>query len=100
MELIIQKSVELGANKIVPVDTKYCVTKMKDEDNKIVRWNTISEAAAKQSKRTVFVLTFWLSKKTYRTAKLQTTNQNPQTKGGRASYLNENYCVKSATNVC
>lgn len=53
MELIIQKSVELGANKIVPVDMKYCVTKMKDEDKKIVRWNTISEAAAKQSKRTI-----------------------------------------------
>ena len=53
MELIIQKSVELGASKIVPVDMKYCVTKMRDEDKKISRWNTISETAAKQSKRTI-----------------------------------------------
>jgi len=53
MEYIIQKSVELGAYKIVPVEMKYCVAKMKNEDKKISRWQAISEAAAKQSKRSI-----------------------------------------------
>ena len=44
--------------------------------------------------------TLWLSKKIYRIVKLQTTNQNPQTKGGRASYLHENQGAESETNVC
>ena len=47
MEYIIQKSVELGANAIIPVNMKYCIAKIKDEDKKINRWNKISEAAAK-----------------------------------------------------
>lgn len=53
MELIIQKAVELGAAKIVPVAMDRSVVKLDGgkEDKKITRWNTISEAAAKQSKR-------------------------------------------------
>lgn len=51
MEYIIQKCVELGVHKIVPVNMKYCVAKIKDEDKKNIRWNTISEVAAKQCKR-------------------------------------------------
>lgn len=53
MELIIQKSVELGVNKIIPTEMKFCIAKIKDEDKKISRWQSISEAAAKQSKRTI-----------------------------------------------
>lgn len=55
MELIIQKAVELGAYRIVPVATKRAVVKLErgKEDKKIARWNAISEAAAKQSKRAV-----------------------------------------------
>lgn len=55
MELIIQKAVELGAYEIVPVATKRCVVKLDDKKakNKIARWQSISEAAAKQSKRKV-----------------------------------------------
>lgn len=53
MELIIQKSVELGVYKIVPVDMKYCIAKLNNEDKKIARWQTISESAAKQSKRNI-----------------------------------------------
>ena len=52
METIIQKSVELGVYEIIPVEMKYCIAKVKDE-NKILRWNKISEAAAKQSKRNI-----------------------------------------------
>ena len=51
MEYIIQKSVELGANAIIPVNMKYCIAKIKDEEKKNIRWQKISEAAAKQSKR-------------------------------------------------
>ena len=53
MELIIQKSVELGANAIIPVAMKRCVVKIdhKDVDKKISRWQKIAESAAKQSGR-------------------------------------------------
>lgn len=55
MELIIQKAVELGVYEIVPVATKRCVVKLdaKKEASKIIRWQAIAEAAAKQSKRAV-----------------------------------------------
>lgn len=55
MELIIQKAVELGVYEIVPVATKRAVVKLDDKKakSKIVRWQTISEAAAKQSKRSI-----------------------------------------------
>lgn len=55
MELIIQKAVELGASRIVPVETKRSVVKLdaKKAQAKIGRWQGIAEAAAKQSKRDV-----------------------------------------------
>lgn len=55
MELIIQKAVELGAARIVPVETKRAVVKLdgKKAEAKRVRWQAIAESAAKQSKRTV-----------------------------------------------
>lgn len=54
MELIIQKNVELGVKKIIPMTMDRCVVKLKTkkkEDKKLERWNKICEAAAKQSKR-------------------------------------------------
>lgn len=55
MELVIQKAIELGAAEIVPVKTKRCVVKLDDKKatKKIARWQTIGEAAAKQSGRGV-----------------------------------------------
>ena len=55
MELIIQKAVELGAWEVIPVAMKNCVVKLdeKKAQNKLKRWQTISESAAKQSKRSV-----------------------------------------------
>lgn len=53
MEYIIQKCVELGVHKIVPVNMKYCIAKIKDEEKKNLRWNKISEVASKQSKRNI-----------------------------------------------
>ena len=55
MELIITKSVELGVSRIVPVATKRAVVKLDNDRSgkKVARWNAISEAAAKQSKRAI-----------------------------------------------
>ncbi len=52
-ELVIQKAVELGAARIVPVVTKRTVVKLdaKKAAKKVERWQAIAEAAAKQSKR-------------------------------------------------
>ena len=55
MELIIQKSTELGVKAIVPVEMERCISKIngKDEKKKIERWQKISEVAAKQSGRDI-----------------------------------------------
>lgn len=55
MELIIQKAVELGAYEIIPVATKRAVVKLDEKraKSKVQRWQGISEAAAKQSKRRI-----------------------------------------------
>lgn len=55
MELIIQKSVELGVYDITPVEMKRCIVKLKDKDKekKIQRWQKISEVAAKQCGREI-----------------------------------------------
>lgn len=53
MEFIIQKAVELGISKIVPVRMKRCVVKLdqKKAKKKKERWNAIALSAAKQAKR-------------------------------------------------
>ncbi len=53
MDFIIQKCVELGVKKIVPVETARIVAKVKDGDKKIARWQRIAEEAAKQCGRGV-----------------------------------------------
>ena len=55
MELVIQKAVELGAYRIVPVSMKRTVVKFdaKKAKAKVARWQAIAESAAKQSKRAV-----------------------------------------------
>lgn len=54
MDLIIQKCVELGVNKIYPVMTERTVVKLKelkDIKKKVSRWQRISLEAAKQANR-------------------------------------------------
>ena len=53
MELIIQKTVELGVSGIIPVEMKRCVMKLDEKKKKPrqARWQAIAESAAKQSKR-------------------------------------------------
>ncbi|MBR2241327.1 MAG: 16S rRNA (uracil(1498)-N(3))-methyltransferase [Clostridia bacterium] len=55
MELIIQKSVELGVDKITPIEMKRCIVKLdeKDKIKKRERWQKIAEVAAKQSGRDI-----------------------------------------------
>ena len=51
MDYIVQKCVELGAVKVVPVITKRAVAIPHDSDKKIARWQKISNEAAKQCGR-------------------------------------------------
>ena len=53
MELIIQKSVELGVFEVIPLAVKRCVVKLDEKKAaaKIKRWQGIAEAEAMQSKR-------------------------------------------------
>ncbi len=53
MDLIIQKSVELGVDEIIPVVMKRCISRpdKKSEIAKVKRWQKISQEAAKQSRR-------------------------------------------------
>ena len=55
MEWIVQKAVELGAAKIIPVTTRRTVVKLDEKKAaaKCARWNAIAESAAKQSGRTM-----------------------------------------------
>lgn len=53
MELIIQKSTELGVKEITPIEMERCIVKLdeKDKNKKVERWQKIAEVAAKQSGR-------------------------------------------------
>ena len=53
LELIIQKTVELGVAGIIPVEMSRSVVKVEEKKKKAkqARWQAIAESAAKQSKR-------------------------------------------------
>ncbi len=53
LETVIQKAVELGANRITPFDSEYCIKKPTADkaQNRLPRWNRIAEEAAKQCGR-------------------------------------------------
>jgi len=55
LELIIQKTVELGVFEIIPVEMHRSIVKLdeKKKSAKRERWQAIAESAAKQSKRSV-----------------------------------------------
>ncbi len=50
-DLVIQKSVELGVRKLVPIITKRCDVKLRNADRKIERWQKIIIEASKQCGR-------------------------------------------------
>ncbi len=53
MEWVIQKSVELGVSKVIPLSMKRSIVKLdeKSKRKKQIRWQGIADAAAKQAKR-------------------------------------------------
>ena len=54
MDLILQKSCELGVSEIIPINATRSVVKIdKKETKKIERWNKILKEASEQSKRVV-----------------------------------------------
>ena len=55
MEIIIQKTIEIGISEITPVIMKRCIVKLdeKAKIKKLERWQKIAEGAAKQSKRDI-----------------------------------------------
>lgn len=56
MDLIIQKCTEIGVKEFFPLASYRSVVKINDikrEQSKVARWNTISDEAAKQSKRDI-----------------------------------------------
>ena len=50
-DLVIQKAVELGVTRFVPLSTKRADVKLKDAEKRIERWRKIALEAAKQSGR-------------------------------------------------
>jgi 16S rRNA (uracil1498-N3)-methyltransferase len=50
-DLVVQKTVELGVARLVPLNTRRADVKLKEADKKIERWGKIALEAAKQSGR-------------------------------------------------
>jgi len=50
-DLVVQKSVELGVNRIIPLNTKRADVKLTGGEKKLERWRKIALEAAKQSGR-------------------------------------------------
>jgi 16S rRNA (uracil1498-N3)-methyltransferase len=55
MDLIVQKTVEMGVAEIVPVEMHRSIVKLTGDKRRkrVMRWQSIAEAAAKQSRRAV-----------------------------------------------
>ena len=54
MDLILQKSCELGVSEVIPINTTRSIVKLdKKETKKVERWNKILKEASEQSKRIV-----------------------------------------------
>lgn len=50
-DLVVQKAVELGVAKLVPLNTKRADVRLKDAENRLTRWRKIALEACKQSGR-------------------------------------------------
>lgn len=51
MDYILQKSTELGVNKIIPIKTIRSIVKIENDNKKVDRWQKIVKEASEQSKR-------------------------------------------------
>ena len=56
-EWAIQKAAELGAARIVPLQSRYCVVRLAEEklEKKLARWQTIAREASEQCKRSTIM---------------------------------------------
>lgn len=55
-EYVLQKTTELGINRIIPVSSKYSIIKLSNkESKKLDRWNKITKEASEQSHRSALV---------------------------------------------
>lgn len=105
MDFIIQKSVELGVNRIVPVITERTVVKFdnsKDMDNKRTRWQRICLEAAKQCNRGIIPeitlpLKFSEAIKASKTADISILPYEKETCKGIKSLLCSNKNIKTAS---
>ncbi len=55
-DLVVQKAVELGVTKLIPLNTKRADVKLKDSEKRAERWRKIALEAAKQSGRATLIL--------------------------------------------
>jgi 16S rRNA (uracil1498-N3)-methyltransferase len=56
-DLVLQKAVELGVSKLIPLNTKRADVKIKDDEKKLERWRKITIDAAKQCGRAKLIET-------------------------------------------
>lgn len=104
MDYIIQKTVELGIKKIVPVITERTVVKLKDEkdmEKKKTRWEKISEEASKQSNRGIIPevampLSFEEALKDMSNKQLKLIPYENENKNTLRSIFNDNYIENAA----
>lgn len=104
MELIIQKTAELGVHSIIPTEMNRCVVKLeeKKKKSKTERWQAISESAAKQSKRSIIpeiqdVMSFSSALKKAQT--LDIIMVPYECKNGTKSTLQTLNCIKKGMSV-
>lgn len=65
LDFIIQKTTELGVDKLVLFNSENSIERFKDMDKKLMRWRKIGEEAAKQSGRVRAVKIEYLDKPEY-----------------------------------
>lgn len=58
MDLVIQKSTELGVASLIPVQAARSVVRLQEEQKRVARWQRIASQAAKQSRRSSVPLIF------------------------------------------
>ena len=104
MELIIQKAVELGVRAVVPVEMNRSVVRLDDKKKKAkeLRWQSIAESAAKQSKRSIVpevndVMTY--QKAMEKAEKLDLFLVPYENKDGMSATKKALSCIKSGMNV-
>ena len=104
LELIVQKTVELGVDGIIPVEMSRSIVKIeeKKKEAKTQRWQLIAESAAKQSKRTLIPKVFEPITFKQSLSKLQEMDLllvPYESKNGMSDTLSALKCIKAGSKV-